>query len=58
MANCDTKEATLTECFAEQIPLLDFHLDDSPNFYHKLDVWSKKVTKVRRFSLIYDSMFV
>ena len=42
-----TNEPSLMECFAEQIPLLDFQLDDSPNFYHKLKVWSEKVKKVR-----------
>ena len=49
MANTNntTKEPSLMECFAEQIPLLDFQLDDSPSFYHKLNIWSDKVKKVR-----------
>ena len=41
------KGPSLMKCFAEQIPLLDFQLDDSPNFYHKLNIWSDKVKKVR-----------
>ena len=41
-----TSEVPLTKCFAENIPLLDFQLDDSPNFYHKLGIWSKKVREV------------
>ena len=39
-------ENPLTQCFAQNIPLLDFQLDDSPNFYHKLGVWSNKVKEV------------